>query len=111
MIHYLSHPITTGPLSEELNRARALLISTKLQRINPLTYIINPSSTVIPTWEHADYMALWLRTLKTIIHLGGSVYFSHDWNQSEGCKQEHQYALNNGAHIIYLLEGYELTKD
>lgn len=59
--------------------------------------VINPTCLPGEGFSHADYMHICL----AMIDVCDAVYFLNNWRQSEGAKQEHEYAVAHGKKIIY----------
>lgn len=56
--------------------------------------------TILPVYDNVSH-AEYLHICYSIIDICDVVYFLNDWEQSEGAKLEHSYALNTGKAVAY----------
>lgn len=102
---YISGPITgmEDTARHRFNFAAAELLFKYSRRKKPVS-IIDPfsaNSRIFGYFQeepsHDDYMVASMAMLS----LCDAIYMMEGWMNSEGCKQEYQYALEHGYDVIY----------
>lgn len=66
----------------------------------PNCEVVNPidcTEQLPDTLTHAEYMTVTMALLK----ICNMIYMLRDWEQSEGAREEHEYAARHGYRIMY----------
>lgn len=99
---YLSGPITGQEETAERRFRdavnRAARPAWKAELINPYEVLREMTRQMDrEAVTHAEYMTVSI----ALLSLCDTIYMMSGWRQSEGCKQEHQYATEHGYMIFY----------
>ncbi|MBI4856153.1 MAG: DUF4406 domain-containing protein [Acetobacterium woodii] len=97
-IYYLAHPCTTGGKSIKENKLREESLYQRIINENPDIGIIRPLKIIPIDMPHEEAMQKCWRLMDP----AEAIILPLGWQESSGCKKEHDKAKVAGMEIIYL---------